>query len=159
MKASDSRPRWKHVCPGCKRVIYWEKVYCLPCIAKEPQRDHFRLSSKQTWLKGRKLTGIERTRNHMFVVVGRKLVCVECGRNYTYGKLVHRCFSKLESYLRSRHNLKCAVCANHLPKALFPVVGSGKSLVKVMICANCLDGSNLVIVHRRVYKARKAAMM
>jgi len=153
MKDLDSRPRWKHRCPGCNRLIHWEKVYCIPCIKKQPQWGHYRLSRKQTWLKGRKLSGIDQTLNHMFAIVGNRIVCVECGRKTSDSKLKHRCFFKLDSNLRNKSALKCAVCVKYRPKALFPIIRTKRSLIKVRVCTDCLEGSKLVTVPTRPNRA------
>jgi hypothetical protein len=149
-KHKGVRLRWKHRCPGCKRIIFWEKVYCLPCIRLEPSRGHFLLSRNQKWLKLARLSGIKQTSNHIFTVVGDKTVCVDCGRRMSGATLKHRCYSRSDASVYSKKELSCSVCKKRKLKLLFPLIKAKRLLIRIRVCADCLDGSRLVIAKKKL---------
>jgi len=152
----DARPRWRHKCPGCNRTIYWEKVYCLPCIKEQPQREGYRLTHNQRWLKKYPLRGVLRTRNHLFVVVNTKTICVECGQKIE-GSLKHRCYFRLETRLLHRQYLNCVVCDERKPKATFPMVKRGRDKIRLRVCTDCLHLAEMVVPRKRKYERRVAS--
>lgn len=145
----DNRPRWRHKCPGCRRTIFWESVYCLPCITLYPERSRFKLKSSQRRIKQIRLTGIPRSKDHLFVVVnqddGLETLCVECGRQIRKN-FEHRCGGQLDRYIISKNNLKCRACDGRKRKEYFPLIRKGKrkNLVRSSVCNDCLDGALIV---------------
>lgn len=163
MTSTSPRLRWMHRCPSCRKLLYWERIYCSECIKSIPARKSFTLSPMQGWIKDDRLRGLKETANHLYFVLkniddgGRKFVCIECGFHMkNAGK--HRCARRIE--LRSRiRKQKCSVCRLAMQKSVFPIIRVGSSrkstIIRLMVCGICLDKSVVVQGRNRSY-VRKA---
>lgn len=140
----DDRPRWKHRCPKCDRMIFHEKVYCNPCIKEEPSRGGFRISNGNSSYRKVLLTGIRPTKNHLFALINQLLICVECGHKMRMNDLKHRCYSVNDRAVRVRRQLKCWVCHNRKSKVTFPVIQRGSRVIRIRVCSECLHNAQMV---------------
>ena len=153
-------PRWRHNCPGCGRVIFWERIYCANCIKEHPTRKRFKLTglmrpTRRLSPRYGLLHGAELSRRHLFAIVKTHAVCVECGHKTHLNDLRHRCYFLREGTTRTMRSIRCKIC--HLKKAkhLFPVVKREGRVLRARVCSDCLHGSVVLPVKKRKYE-RKA---
>lgn len=144
-----------HRCPSCKRMIYWEKIYCILCIKAEPMRARFRISRNQRLLASKRMPYVRRTKDHLFVTTSRHTICAECGKKLNGNDLRHVCYFRSDASLRSKSRLSCSLCKQSRPKVLYPLVEQNGTIIRTKICVDCLDGSKLVVVSKRKYERKK----
>lgn len=159
-------PRWRHKCPGCRKVVYYEYVYCNQCRAVEPQRKNFRLdgyrgsSGLSSYRKGPYYgltAGMRLTRDHLFALVKAFVLCVECGHKVRPDSLRHRCYFLTDQSVRTLSELKCRVCKQKKPKHLFPQFKRRGKLLWSRVCSTCLHDTEVLVPKKRRYERRVTA--
>ena len=162
----DARPRWKHKCPTCPRIVYWERIYCKDCIKAYPQRANFRLSQRNgmvgysSFRKGARsglLISTGMTRDHIFAMIQALMLCVECGHKVHLNDVKHRCYFLTDAATRTLRLIRCRVCRYKKAKHLFPVFKRRGRTLRSRICSDCLHGSEFVKIEKRKYQRRATA--
>lgn len=157
---NEDTPRWKHKCPGCKRTIFWEYVYCRPCQLSDSRKKNFRITNTLTsYRKGRMhglLPTIKMTRDHIFAMVKEFILCVECGCRTRGTDLHHRCYFLTDASIRPQVQVRCRLCKIKKSKHLFPMFTRRGKILRARVCSDCLHGTEIVVPHKRRYERRKA---
>lgn len=140
--------RYKHRCPGCKKLLFTRKMYCLGCSMLYPERSRTMLhDGQQKWLKGIKLQGVPPVEPHLVIAISDKRICLECGAVLTENTK-HKCYTKSRASGYTASSIICAVCSERKPLGYFPIFirrirGHSMDEVKSNICSLCLDGKQL----------------
>ena len=133
--------RYRHYCPGCKKLLVWRKVFCVTCIESHSEWSKIQLNVDQKWLKGRPLRGSPELRARISTMLKDKWICLECGRGMESSTEIHRC------YYRGHIGKKahCRFCRTRMRTTKFPVINRDADYVRLVICIGCLPGKKISV--------------
>jgi hypothetical protein len=151
-----SSSRWRHRCPSCDRLLFWELIYCKNCIKLDPLKGRFRLSGQQSRLRSHFLRVPPRKDQVFifpFVLHPNVALCVECGSVRSHmDRLRHRCYNRQRT---TNVSYKCVICTKRKDRSQFPVVVRKSSCGPLSVCNDCLVGAKSFFVPKRKYERRK----
>lgn len=142
-------PRYKHRCPGCRRLLFTQAMYCRVCASVYPERQDLKLYyGQQKWLKGQKLCGIPLVEPRMIIKAFGRVMCLECGYDLSFGTK-HKCYTKSRASGFMGQTIVCSACITRKTLGRFPVIvrrirGYSTDVVRLHICSDCLHGKPLV---------------
>jgi hypothetical protein len=164
MNRGDQIPRWRHKCPGCKRLVFHDYIYCNPCREQYPYRKNFRLNSPRwantSYRKGPRnghLEGTRMTRDHLYVIIMDRLtLCIECGQKVTQDRLSHKCYYLSDGMVRTMDTIRCKSCKKTKLKHAFPLFKRKGRQLRSRLCSDCLHAKQIIAPKKRKYQRSSA---
>lgn len=145
-------PRYKHRCPGCRKMLFTNAMYCRGCTVEYPERRGVNLhDGQQKWLKGRKLYGIPPVEARIVIEICGRRICLECGYDLSAGTK-HKCYTKSWASGYRGSTIVCAACLERKQLGYFPVImrrirgNCRDDAVRVHVCSSCLNGKHLISI-------------